>query len=59
MVVRKVNKMRRKKDQSKGKLYLAIFIAIIALVAWLGTRDLPSNSEEIAVDITEQVKAKK
>ena len=51
--------MRRKENKSKGKFYLAIFIIIIALVILLGTKDIPNESQEVAIDITEQVKDRK
>lgn len=47
----------RRKETSKNKLYLAIFIIVIALIILLGTKDIPNESQEITVDITEQVKA--
>jgi hypothetical protein len=50
---------RRREKKSKGKLYLAIFIILLAVVVLLGTKDIPNESQEVAVDITEQVKAKK
>ncbi len=51
--------MYRKKDNSKKKLRLAIFIIFVALVLWLGTRDIANDAEQVSVDITEQVKASK
>lgn len=50
---------RRNRNNSKGKLYLLAFIGFVLVIIWLGTRDIPNNSEEVTIDITEQVKAKK
>lgn len=49
----------KKENKSKKKLYLAAAVILIAIIVMLGTKDIPNETQEIAIDITEQVKAKK
>lgn len=51
--------MRNKRRDSKNRLYLVAFIVVIALVIWLGTKEVDLNAEKISVDVTEQITATK
>jgi amino acid permease len=51
--------MRNKRRDSKNRLYLVAFIVIVALVIWLGTKEVDLNAEKISVDVTEQITANK
>lgn len=51
--------MARRRENSKGKLYLIIFIIVFTLVIWLGTKDLENSPEDVVINITDQIKIKK